>query len=80
MFKLWGNFRDKISFCGILLDDNNRKPICRLYFNNPQSKKLELFDYSEDKRQEEKVPIENLNDIFKYSDRLKATVAYYEKK
>jgi hypothetical protein len=25
--------RDQQSYCGILLDDNNRKPIARLYFN-----------------------------------------------
>ncbi len=29
--------RDTISYCGVLLDDNNRKPICRLFFN--QAKK-----------------------------------------
>lgn len=73
-------FRDKIGFCGLLLDDNNRKPICRLYFNNSEAKKIELFDYSQDGRKEEKVPIEGLNDIYKYADRLKMTVAYYDKK
>lgn len=26
--------RDAQSYCAILLDDNNRKPICRFYFNN----------------------------------------------
>jgi len=25
--------RDTMSYCGVLLDDNNRKPICRLHFN-----------------------------------------------
>jgi len=73
-------FRDKIGFCGLLLDDNNRKPICRLYFNNSEAKKIELFDYTQDGRKEEKVPIEGLNDIYKYADRLKMTVAYYDKK
>lgn len=28
--------RDKKSYCGVLLDDNNRKPICRMYFNTKQ--------------------------------------------
>ena len=28
--------RDTKSYCGILLDDNNRKPICRLHFNSSQ--------------------------------------------
>ena len=35
--------RDTQSYCGILLDDNNRKPICRLFFNQSQ-KYLGLFD------------------------------------
>ena len=28
--------RDAKSMCAILLDNTNRKPICRLYFNNRQ--------------------------------------------
>ncbi len=28
--------RDAQSYCAILLDDNNRKPICRLRFNNSE--------------------------------------------
>ncbi|EDN69120.1 protein of unknown function DUF450 [Beggiatoa sp. PS] len=32
--------RDTVNYCGILFDDNNRKPICRLYFNNPKKNKL----------------------------------------
>ena len=28
--------RDKKLYCGILLDDNNRKPICRMYFNTKE--------------------------------------------
>jgi hypothetical protein len=73
-------YRDKVGFCGILLDDNNRKPICRLYFNNLQSKKLALFNHNGDGNEEEKVPIQDLNDIYKYADQLKTTVVHYEKK
>lgn len=29
--------RDKESYCGILLDDNNRKPICRLHYNGKKN-------------------------------------------
>ena len=36
-------YRDTISYFGILLDDNNRKPICRLYFNSPK-KYIAVFD------------------------------------
>ncbi|WP_292388161.1 type I restriction endonuclease [Methanosarcina sp. UBA5] len=66
--------RDKKSYCGILLDDNNRKPICRMYFNTKQ-KYLGLFI----DKNEEKVPIEDLNGIYSYADKLKGTIDDYEK-
>ena len=66
--------RDTISYCGILFDDNNRKPICRLYFNNPKRKYLVFFD---DNKNEEKVRIAELNEISQYADRLKETVNSY---
>ena len=66
--------RDRINYCGILLDDNQRKYICRLRFNTSQ-KYLGLFD---EERNEDRVPINDLNDMYQYADRLKATVGYYE--
>jgi predicted type IV restriction endonuclease len=65
--------RDTKSYCGILLDDNNRKPICRLRFNSSQ-KSIGFFS----QKAEEKVQIDNLDDIFKHADRLKATVSEYD--
>lgn len=65
--------RDKQSYCGILLDDNNRKPLCRLHFNSAQ-KYLSLFDTEK----EEKLPIEGIDDLYKYAERLKAAVAKYD--
>jgi len=59
--------RDVISYCGILLDDNNRKPICRLHFDSSQ-KYLGVFD---DDKNEEKIAIDALKDIYKYSDKIK---------
>ena len=67
------HIRDKISYCGILLDDNNRKPICRLHFNSSQ-KYISLFDNGK----EEKIAIENVKNLYDYSDRLKATISKYE--
>jgi len=66
--------RDAKSYCAILLDDNNRRPICRLHLNR-SIKYLGLFD--EDKN-EERVRIENLDDIFTHAGRLKATAASYD--
>lgn len=69
--------RDTVNYCGILLDDNNRRPICRLHFNNLNKKYLGLFDAE---KKEEKVPIGELNELYNYADRLIATVKSYEEK
>lgn len=66
--------RDKKSYCGVLLDDNNRKPICRMYFNSKQ-KYLGLFA---DAKNEEKITIEDLNEIYSHAGKLKSTVSSYE--
>jgi hypothetical protein len=63
--------RDAQSYCAILLDDNNRKSICRLRFNNPQKLAIGLFN---DKKEEERVSLENLDDLYKHAERLKNTV------
>jgi len=66
--------RDTKSYCGILLDDNNRKPICRLRFNFSQ-KYLGLFDSS---KIEERITIGSLNDIYKFEGRLIEAISFYE--
>ncbi|GLR81399.1 type I restriction enzyme HsdR N-terminal domain-containing protein [Azospirillum oryzae] len=67
--------RDTKSYCAILLDDNNRKPLVRLYFNSKSVKYLGLFT----DKQEEKVKIESLDDIYTYAERLRVTAATYDK-
>ena len=69
--------RDAISYCAILFDNNNRKPICRLHFNNPKRLKLEFFDKKNTNKT--KVSINEVNDIYQYADRLKETINYYLK-
>ncbi|VVO44036.1 type I restriction endonuclease [Pseudomonas fluorescens] len=66
--------RDTQSYFGILLDDNNRKPICRLHFNRTQ-KYIGIFD---EEKVETRHPISSIDEIYEYSDRLKKTVGYYE--
>ena len=66
--------RDAQSYCAILLDDNNRKPICRLRFNNAQKLKLGFFTAE---KEEEQVSIESVDDIYNYSEQIRATVASY---
>ena len=66
--------RDTQSYFGVLLDDNNRKPICRLHFNRNQ-KYIGLFDQE---KNETRHPIASLDDIYTFADQLKGSIAYYE--
>lgn len=66
--------RDTQSYFGILLDDNNRKPICRLHFNTKQ-KYIGLFD---NEKNETRHPIEHIDDIFSHTEVLLNTVNFYE--
>ncbi len=65
--------RDNQSYCGILLDDNNRKPICRLHFNRSQ-KYLGIFDQE---KNETRIPINDVDDIYSHSERLIESVKSY---
>jgi hypothetical protein len=67
--------RDTQSYLGVLLDDNNRKPLARLYFNRTQ-KYVGLFDEA---REERRVPIGDLNEIYDHADELRRVLAFYEK-
>ncbi len=68
------HYRDTKSYFGILLDDNNRKPLARLHFNG-QQKYLGIFD---DQRNEQRVPISGLNEIYEYTDQLRRVFTFYE--
>lgn len=66
--------RDTQSYFGILLDDNNRKPLCRLHFNAKQ-KYLGIIGQDKD---ETRYPIDKLDDIFNFSEQLLNTATFYE--
>ena len=66
--------RDTQSYCGILLDNNNRKPICRLHFNTSQYYLGIIIDKD---KNEERIPIQNLDDIYHYAERLRAVPDFY---
>lgn len=63
-------YRDAQTYFAVLLDDNNRKSICRLYLNGT---KKYLLTFDENKK-EIKNEITSLDDIFNYSDQLFATL------
>ncbi|TVT76242.1 MAG: restriction endonuclease [Denitromonas halophila] len=66
--------RDTQSYCGILLDDNNRKPICRLHFNRGQ-KYLGVFDQE---KNETRHPIQSIDDVYGFADQLKTAAGFYD--
>ena len=67
--------RDTRSYCGVLLDDNNRKPICRLRFNSETTKYLCVFD---DDKQEIRHRIETVDDIYQHADAILHVIDVYE--
>jgi len=67
--------RDTIQYCGILLDDTNRKPICRFHFNTPEKKYIGVFD---ERKQETRHAINDVNDIYRFAEALKNRVSWYD--
>ena len=64
--------RDSKSYCAVLVDDNNRKPLARMHFNRKQLY-IGLFDGEK----EDRVPIDGLSQIYEFSERLRATAKKY---
>lgn len=60
-------YRDSQSYFAIFADDNNRKPICRLHFNNTSNKRIGFID---ENRNEQLESIERLDDIYKFKKQL----------
>lgn len=69
-------YRDAQSYFAILLDDNNRKTICRLYLNGNKK----YFVVLDENKKEVKTEIQTLDDIFSFSDKLFEIVENYDKK
>jgi hypothetical protein len=70
--------RDNKSYCAILYENNNRRPIVRLYFNRKQSLQVVIFrEDSQGKVNEEKINISRVTDIFKLRVEILATIKMY---
>ncbi len=67
-------FRDAQSYFSILLDDNNRKTICRLYLNGAK-KCISTLDAQ---KKEVKTEIRSLDEIFSFTDELQRIVLAYD--
>lgn len=59
--------RDSQSYFAIFADDNNRRPICRLHFNNPNNKRIGFVDENRNELMEN---IERVDDIYRFKQQL----------
>ena len=67
--------RDAQSYCAVLLDNNNRKAICRLSFTFTMKRLIVIG--KDDEVRGRSYTIESVNDISDYADELKAAVTSY---
>jgi hypothetical protein len=65
------HMRDAQTYCAILLDDNNRKPICRLRFNNTEKLAVGLFNENKD---EERFPLSQVEDLYNHSHAIRSAL------
>lgn len=74
--KIEGNritYRDAQSYFAVFLDDNNRKPICRLHLNG-NKKYITTFDQS---KKDIKTEISSIDEIFNFAEALEQIVTFY---
>lgn len=67
-------YRDAQSYFTIIVDDNNRKPICKLYFNTTK-KYIGIFSVG---KAETKHELTSLNDIYNFSEQIQAIADTYK--
>ncbi len=68
------SIRDTINYCGVVIDASPRKTVARLYFNGPE-KFIGIFD---EQKNEERLPVASLDDLYNYSDKLKSIACYHD--
>jgi hypothetical protein len=66
--------RDAQSYFAILLDNNNRKPICRLYLNSTK-KYIGIID---EQKKETKFEISSIDDIYNYAEKLLTVICMFD--
>ena len=65
-------YRDVESYFSVLVDDNNRRPLCRLYFNTKQKQIGVVVDKIETKHK-----IDSLDDIYEFKDEIIEAARHY---
>lgn len=66
--------RDAKSYCAVFMDDNNRKPICRFYFNAKSVKTIGLFDSN---KTEIRHQVSGPTDLYNHAAEIEQVIAAY---
>lgn len=67
-------YRDAKTYFAILLDDNNRKPIARLYLNGKSVKYLMTFETGKEGTRRD---IDSVVDIYRHAEHIRAVLQQY---
>jgi predicted type IV restriction endonuclease len=68
-------YRDARTYFAVLLDDNNRKPVCKFYLNSPKK----YFILLDEQKNEIRTEMTSLDDIYKQADALLKIAENYDK-
>lgn len=69
--------RDSLSYCAVIIDNNNRQPLVRLHLNSSSNKRITIF---KENKEEIKVDIASLYDIYNFAEQIIATAKSYKSK
>lgn len=67
-------YRDAQTYFAIFIDNNNRKTVCRFYFDSPTNKRLTFLDENKSERHNK---IYSIDDIYTYSQQLIEAASKY---
>ncbi|MBQ8307185.1 MAG: type I restriction enzyme HsdR N-terminal domain-containing protein [Alistipes sp.] len=67
-------YRDAQTYFAIFIDNNNRKPVCRLYLDSENNKRITFVDEA---KKEHHNKIATLDDIYQYADEIIAAAKRY---
>ncbi len=73
-------YRDAQTYFAVFIDDNNLKPVCRLYLNSPTNKRIALFDGKKDDRGRKQTiqhKINSIDEIYNFTEQLVEAVTKY---
>lgn len=67
-------YRDAQTYFAVFIDNNNRKPVCRLYLDSENNKRITFVDEA---KKEHHNKISSLDDIYQYADEIIAAAKRY---